>query len=109
MKPGVSDLFYMGLAQPLPTLVNFAEQQSKLVGAFLAGQYLPPPPPEMQRVIKADEDYYTGQYYAARRHTIQLDFDHYVRALKKELAQGARRAAAAGNRPPLTTRQLETA
>ena len=109
MKPGVSDLFYMGLAQPLPTLVNFAEQQSKLVGAFLAGQYLPPPPPEMERVIKADEDYYTGQYYAARRHTIQLDFDHYVRALTKELAQGAKRAAAAGNRPPLSAKQLETA
>jgi hypothetical protein len=37
MKPGVPDLFYMGLAQPLPTLVNFAEQQSKLVGPFWPG------------------------------------------------------------------------
>ena len=101
MKPGVPDLFYMGLAQPLPTLVNFAEQQSKLVAAYLAGQYLPPPPDEMERVIAADEAYYTGGYYAARRHTIQLDFDHYVRALKQELARGARRAAAAGNRVPV--------
>ena len=109
MKPGVPDLFYMGLAQPLPTLVNFAEQQSKLVGAYLAGQYLPPDPAEMERVIKADEDYYTGQYYAARRHTIQLDFDHYVRALGKELDKGAKRAAAAGNRPPLMARELEEA
>jgi cation diffusion facilitator CzcD-associated flavoprotein CzcO len=108
LKPGVPDLFYMGLAQPLPTLVNFAEQQSKLVAAYLAGQYLPPDPAEMERVIKADEDYYTGQYYAARRHTIQLDFDHYVRALKKELAQGAKRAAA-GNRTPVIPKELETA
>lgn len=109
MKPGVPDLFYMGLAQPLPTLVNFAEQQSKLVGAYLAGQYLPPDPAEMERVIQADEDYYTGHYYAARRHTIQLDFDHYVRALKKELGKGARRAAAAGNALPVRSRQLEEA
>jgi hypothetical protein len=101
MKPGVPDLFYMGLAQPLPTLVNFAEQQSKLVGAYLAGEYLPPAEAEMQRIITADEDYYTGQYYAARRHTIQLDFDHYCRALKKELAQGAKRAAAKGNALPV--------
>jgi cation diffusion facilitator CzcD-associated flavoprotein CzcO len=109
MKPGTPDLFYMGLAQPLPTLVNFAEQQSKLVAAYLTGHYLPPPPAEMERVIQADEDYYTGQYYAARRHTIQLDFDHYVRALKKELASGAKRAKAAGNAPPVGARQMEDA
>ena len=109
MKPGVPDLFYMGLAQPVPTLVNFAEQQSKLVGAYLAGDYLRPAVDEMQRIIAADEDYYTGQYYAARRHTIQLDFDHYVRALKKELERGAKRAASAGNELPVRSRQLETA
>ena len=109
MKPGVPDLFYMGLAQPLPTLVNFAEQQSKLVAAYLAGQYAPPPEAEMRRVIAADEDYYTGQYYKARRHTIQLDFDHYVRALKKELAKGAKRADAAGNRLPVPGRMAEAA
>ena len=109
MKPGVPDLFYLGLAQPLPTLVNFAEQQSKLVAAYLTGAYLPPPAEEMVQIIKADEDYYTGQYYAARRHTIQLDFDHYVRALTKELAKGAKRAAAAGNRLPVQSRELEEA
>ena len=68
-----------------------------------------PTPAEMERIIAADEDYYTGQYYAARRHTIQLDFDHYVRALKKELAKGARRAAAAGNALPVQSRQMEAA
>ncbi len=101
MKPGVPDLFYMGLAQPLPTLVNFAEQQSKLVGAYLNGDYLPPSQAEMGRIIAADEAYYTSQYYKSRRHTIQLDFDHYVRELKKELAKGAKRAAAQGNRAPV--------
>jgi hypothetical protein len=106
MKPGVPDLFYMGLAQPLPTLVNFAEQQSKLVGAYLAGQYLPPDPAEMADIIAEDEDYYTGHYYAARRHTIQLDFDHYVRALKRELERGAKRAAAAGHALPVRGRAV---
>ena len=109
MKPGVPDLFYMGLAQPLPTLVNFAEQQSKLVAAYLAGDYAPPPEAEMQRIIATDEDYYTGQYYAARRHTIQLDFDHYRRALKTELARGKKRAAAFGNALPVPARDVEPA
>ncbi len=98
LKPGVPDLFFMGLAQPLPTLVNFAEQQSKLVAAYLVGEYAPPGDDEMRRIISADEDYYTGFYYAARRHTIQLDFDHYVHALRKELVKGAKRAKAQGNR-----------
>ncbi len=63
----------------------------------------------MTRVIAADEDYYTGQYYRARRHTIQLDFDHYVRALKKELAKGAARARAKGNALPVIAREVENA
>ncbi|HMT44885.1 MAG TPA: NAD(P)-binding domain-containing protein [Chakrabartia sp.] len=109
MKPGVPDLFYMGLAQPLPTLVNFAEQQSKLVAAYLAGRYAPPAEDEMKRVITADEDYYTGHYYAARRHTIQLDFDHYVRMLKKELVKGEARARAQGNRLPVEGRISQAA
>jgi cation diffusion facilitator CzcD-associated flavoprotein CzcO len=96
LKPGVPDLFYMGLAQAFPTLVNFAEQQSKLVGAYLAGDYAPPGTAEMARAIKADEDYYLSQYYTSRRHTIQLDFDHYVIALKKDLVAGAKRAKARG-------------
>jgi cation diffusion facilitator CzcD-associated flavoprotein CzcO len=95
LKPGVPDLFYIGLAQPLPTLVNFAEQQSKLVGAYLAGDYAPPGPDEMERMIAADEAYNLGQYYPSRRHTIQLDFDHYCRDLKKELARGSKRAVRA--------------
>ena len=109
MKPGVPDLFYIGLAQPLPTLVNFAEQQSKLVAGYLSGEYVPPAPAEMERITAADEAYNLGQYYQSRRHTIQLDFDHYCRDLKKELKAGARRAAAAGNRPPLAARTTEPA
>lgn len=92
LKPDVPDLFFIGLAQPLPTLVNFAEQQSKLVAAYMAGEYAPPSEGEMRRIIEADEAYNLGQYYAARRHTIQLEFDHYCRDLKKELARGMKRA-----------------
>jgi cation diffusion facilitator CzcD-associated flavoprotein CzcO len=109
LKPGVPDLFYMGLAQPLPTLVNFAEQQSKLVAAYLSGRYAPPEPDDMERQTAKDEAFNTGQYYAARRHTIQLDFDHYVRDLKKELVRGEKRAAAKGNALPVAGRAMEAA
>lgn len=104
MKPGVPNLFYMGLAQPLPTLVNFAEQQSKLAAAYLAGRYLPPPPEEMASIIVRDEEAHLGQYYRSKRHTIQVDFNIYVTDLLKELAKGEARAKAAGYAPPIPAR-----
>jgi hypothetical protein len=40
----------------------------------------------MYRTIAADETWHAGCFYAARRHTIQLDFEAYMRDLKKEVA-----------------------
>ena len=94
MVPGIDDLFFMGLAQALPTLVNFAEQQSKLAAAYLTGAYAPPPPDEMRRITAQDEAAELGDYYESTRHTIQVDFVRYVADLKREIARGARRAGA---------------
>jgi cation diffusion facilitator CzcD-associated flavoprotein CzcO len=91
-EPRLHGLWFMGLAQPLPTLVNFAEQQSKLFAAYLAGRYALPAPDEMRRVIAADEALHRGHYYASARHTIQVDFDLYCHDLKAEIARGAQRA-----------------
>jgi hypothetical protein len=104
MKPGVPNLFYMALAQPLPTLVNFAEQQAKLAAAYLTGRYLPPSKAEMERIIVKDEEVHLGQYYRSKRHTIQVDFGTYVRDLMKEIAAGEKRAKAAGNKLPVEPR-----
>lgn len=95
VKPGYENLFFLGLAQPLPTLVNFAEQQSKLVAAALAGEYAFPEREEMERIIKADEAIHLGHFYAAKRHTIQVDFNTYCRDLTKEIGRGEGRPARA--------------
>ena len=92
--PGVDDLFFMGLAQALPTLVNFAEQQSKLAAALLAGRYALPTPDEMRQIAAKDEARELDGYYASTRHTIQVDFNRYVADLQKEIAKGERRAGA---------------
>jgi hypothetical protein len=41
------------------------------------------------------------RYVASKRHTMQVDFDDYVLALKRERRRGERRAAAAGNPLPI--------
>jgi cation diffusion facilitator CzcD-associated flavoprotein CzcO len=107
MIPEIDDLFFMGLAQPLPTLVNFAEQQSKLAAAFLTGRYRAPGAEEMRRIIVKDEAIHLGPYYASARHTIQVDFNTYVADLLKEIARGERRARAAGYAPTLSPRRSQ--
>jgi cation diffusion facilitator CzcD-associated flavoprotein CzcO len=89
--PGVSNLIYMGLAQPLPTLVNFAEQQSKFVAAYIEGSYVLPGEQTMRDTIVADDEYYLSKYYRSPRHTIQLNFYHYAEKLKQEMEAGKKR------------------
>lgn len=94
VKPGFENVFFLGLAQPLPTLVNFAEQQSKLVAAALSGRYRFPSHAEMARVIDADEAEYLGHFYDSPRHRMQVDFNAYVADLMKEVERGAKRLPA---------------
>jgi len=93
-KSGYPNLAFLALAQPLPTLVNFAEQQSKLVTALITGTYALPSDAQMQKTILADEKVHMGHFYAAARHTMQVDFNTYVRDLLKEIDRGKKRARA---------------
>jgi hypothetical protein len=74
------------------------------VSAYLTGTYRPPGPDEMRKITAQDEALHRGQYYASKRHTIQVDFGIYVADLKKEIVRGAKRAKAAGNALPIPAR-----
>ena len=92
VRPQRPTLWFMGLAQSLPTLVNLAEQQSKLLAAYAAGDYALPTAREMADATQRDEQRHQSHYYASKRHTMQLDFDLYKRELEKELQAGKKRA-----------------
>lgn len=109
MKPEIDNLFFLGLAQPLPTLVNFAEQQSKFVAAYLTGRYHLPPRAEIDQQLREQETRRRGRYYDSPRHTIQVEFQPYVQRLTKELEAGAARAAAAGNALPVVAAAMQGA
>ena len=96
IKPGVDHLFFMGLAQSSPTIVNLAEQQSKLLAKLLTGSYELPSAAEQEQIMVADEQAHLAQYYAAKRHTIQIDFARYCQDLHQEIAAGELRARQAG-------------
>lgn len=96
VKPGIPNLFFIGLAQSSITLFALAERQAKWISAYLAGDYALPGMDEQTRVILADEKRHMGRYYASARHTMQLDQDIYFAELDREVRQGARRARALG-------------
>ena len=93
IKPGVDHLFFMGLAQSSPTIVNLAEQQSKLLARLLDGTYALPSVEDQERIMREDETFHLEQYYAAPRHTIQIDFGRYCVDLMKEIEAGKARAS----------------
>jgi cation diffusion facilitator CzcD-associated flavoprotein CzcO len=95
-KPGIDNLYFMGLAQPLPTLVNLAEVQAKWAAAHIAGEYALPAVSEMEAVIVKDEARDIGKYYKSRRHTMQINFDLYCHEIAQEQKRG--RARAGGTR-----------
>jgi hypothetical protein len=107
-SPSIPNLFFMGLAQPLPTLVNFAEQQAKWVSAFLTGEVALPSKAEMEETIRRDEARDIGKHYKSRRHTQQLNFDVYCAELKREMARGRKRAAGV-NLPAVPARAAQMA
>jgi hypothetical protein len=96
-KPGMDDVVFMGFAQATPTLFPFVEAQARLLAAYAVGAYALPAADEMERVIDADQQRFTGHVLDRPRHTQQLDYfvyEHDIRA--KELPAGRARAARVG-------------
>ncbi len=100
-KPGLDDLAFVGFAQATPTLFPFVECQTRLVAAWLVGQYSPPDVSRMEEVITADEQKYTAHMVQRPRHTQQLDYFLYEHDLRaREIPAGRRRAADGGPTAP---------
>jgi hypothetical protein len=94
--PDIPNLAFIGLLQPLGAVMPLAEAQGRWVAEYLRGEYRLPPGHEMRVAIARDQDAMRKRYVTSKRHTIQVDFDQYLRELGDERRAGSRRAAAAG-------------
>jgi cation diffusion facilitator CzcD-associated flavoprotein CzcO len=93
-KPGIDDLAFIGLGQPIPTIFPFSELQSKLAARWLSGDWAPPADPQMQREIVEDEAFHTAHFVSKPRHTMQLEWYSYKRELERRtIPAGCERAA----------------
>jgi cation diffusion facilitator CzcD-associated flavoprotein CzcO len=93
--PGIRDVYFIGLLQPLGAIMPLAELQSEWVCDHLTGRYELPPPHELRADIAAERRAMFKRYVASQRHTMQVDFEDYVLGVKRERRRGAQRAAAA--------------
>ena len=93
--PRVAGLYFLGLIQPLGAIMPIAERQSQLIARHLLGTYALPGFAEIERDIDRKHEAMRKRYVASKRHTIQVDYDDYMRELTKEMEKGAARAGSA--------------
>ncbi len=84
-------LYFIGLIQPLGAIMPLAEAQAEWVADLLGGRGTLPSPSEMRNKIAAAEKKLRKRYVASKRHTIQVDFQPYLREIRRERKRAAQR------------------
>ena len=88
VHPRHDGLYFVGLLQPLGAIMPLAEAQSEWIADLLEGKAKLPSRARMWEVIKREEGRMAKRYVASKRHTIQVDFYPYMRAIKRERRGG---------------------
>jgi dimethylaniline monooxygenase (N-oxide forming) len=91
-KPGIANLGFIGLLQPLGAIMPIAEAQGRWFAEYLCGRYALPDVEEMRRDMDRERAAMFATFVKSKRHTMEVDFDGYLRQLDKEMRRGARRA-----------------
>ena len=92
MALGVAALIGLGYYYGTMRADSFRYSSSQIAD-HLHGRYRLPKTSVMQREIDAHRRAIARRYVSSKRHTIQVDFDDYMRALRVEHKRGARRTA----------------
>ncbi|MGD8150619.1 flavin-containing monooxygenase [Ornithinimicrobium sp. Y1694] len=92
VHPDLPGLFFIGLPQPVGAVMPVAEAQGRWIAQWLTGDYLPPAREVVRRELLADDERNKKRFYGGPRHTMQVDFDHYLWDLGRERQRGRRRA-----------------
>ena len=93
MHPDLPGLYFLGLLQPIGAVMPLAEAQAAWIAEILAGHYVPPSDAVIRRQMAAEHERDTQQFYASPRHTMEVDFDHYLWDLERERKKGRARAS----------------
>lgn len=110
VHPDMTNLFFLGLVQPLCAIMPIAEVQAKWLATLLTGEYALPPAVEIRRRTAEDYRRALSGYLKTARHTIQVrDCAIYSYGVRREIERGRQRARRRGNALEIPARAHEVA
>ncbi|WP_342318344.1 SDR family NAD(P)-dependent oxidoreductase [Corynebacterium mayonis] len=92
VHPELPGLFFVGLLQPVGAVMPLAEKQSVWIAEMLAGDYVAPAPSQIRKQMLRAHEANKRQFYDSPRHTMEVDFDHFLWSLDRERKRGRARA-----------------
>jgi dimethylaniline monooxygenase (N-oxide forming) len=92
VDPEHPGLFFVGLIQPLGSIMPLAEIQAQWVGDLVSGEGELPSYAEMRTQIEEYDEELRRRYVASKRHTIQVDFHKYFAEIERERRASKARA-----------------
>ena len=90
VDPDHPGLYFLGLIQPLGSVMPLAEAQAEWVADLVAGTVTLPDAAEMRQQIASYDEEVRRRYVASKRHTIQVDARSYRTELKRERSRRRR-------------------
>ncbi|SHL09907.1 flavin-containing monooxygenase [Rhodothermus profundi] len=94
VPPDHPHLYFIGLVQPLGSIMPLAEAQAEWVADLLEGRAGLPSREAMWRWIRREEAWRRRRFVPTMRHALEVDFYRYLRQLRRERRRGR-------YRPPL--------
>jgi dimethylaniline monooxygenase (N-oxide forming) len=105
IRPGIDNLFFVGLLQPLGAIMPIAEAQGHFIGDYLLGRLALPDEATMRRDMARERERMFRRYRdRAPRHTMQVDFEAYLHRLARHARRGTSVARRKGHPLPVPVR-----
>jgi cation diffusion facilitator CzcD-associated flavoprotein CzcO len=92
VHPDHPNLLFLGLVQPLCSIMPIAECQARWMAKYISGAYHLPPREQMEKAMRDEHEAIKGRYVASKRHTIQINCLEYTYDLYREMKKGFHRA-----------------
>jgi len=89
VSPDRPGLYFIGFIQTVGANIPLFEYQSQWIADILTGEAALPSPAEMRAWIDRDQRAMAGRYLRSDRHTMQVDYWRYIRAMKEARARRA--------------------
>ena len=87
--PEQPTLIFIGLFQPQGAIWPLSDAQARLAAAYLAGEYQLPG--NLAALSEADSKHIEQEFTRSKRHTIEVHYHPFLRALKRELRKTKKR------------------